>query len=104
MLVPRSLIRDIVAEHRLSPTRWPRDGSHAIREQTSSENEIEEGFGEGLEGLCEPGEHSLHSPYVDLQFDGSLVDSCQVGSRDSSFSWSLIGSFHQELAVVRCQA
>ena len=104
MLVPRSLIREIVDEHRLSPTCWPRDGSHGIRMQTSNEDEIEEGFGEGLEGRCEPGEHSLHSPHADLQFDGSLVDSCQVGSQDSSFSWSLIGSFHQELAAVRCPA
>jgi len=71
---------------------------------TSNEDEIEEGFGEGLDGRCEPSEYSLHSSHADLQFDGCLVDICQVDPKDSPFSWSLIGSFSQELAVVRYPA
>ena len=55
-----------------------------------------------MDGRCEPGEHSLHSSHANLQFYGCLVDSCQVDSKDSSFSWSLTRSPSQEFAIVRC--
>jgi len=104
VLALRLLIREIVDAHRLSPTCWPRDGSHGIREHTSNEDEIEEGFGESLDGRCGPREHSLHSSHANVQFDGRLVDSLQIGAKDSSFSWSLTRNSSQELAVVRYPA